>query len=164
MAALAEGVAAPEFDLPTMDDKRFSLRDALTRGPVIAAFFKISCPVCQYAMPFLERIYQAYGSRSITIVGISQNEKRDTTAFLKQFGVTFPVLLEDTGTFDVSNAYGLTHVPSIFWISSDGTIEVSSVGWSRQDFDEINRKAGEAAGSSHPVFKHDEQVVEFRGG
>jgi peroxiredoxin len=165
MPALAPGKTAPDFSLPTMDGKQFSLREALSRGPVIAAFFKISCPVCQYAFPFLERIYQAHGSKKVAIVGISQNNKKDTAVFLKEFGVTFPVLLEDTESFQVSNAYGLTNVPTVFWISPAMTIEISSVGWSRQDIDEINRKAAEAAGGNpNPVFAHGEQVAEFRSG
>jgi len=53
MAALSAGISAPEFNLPTIKGERFSLREALARGPVVAAFFKISCPVCQYAFPFL---------------------------------------------------------------------------------------------------------------
>jgi len=48
---------------------------------------------------------------------------------MKQFGVTFPVLLDDTRTYPVSNEYGLTNVPSVFWIAEDGEIEISSVGW-----------------------------------
>ena len=58
MPALAVGKKAPDFTLPVMDGKSFSLQGALTRGPVVAAFFKISCPVCQFAFPFLERIYK----------------------------------------------------------------------------------------------------------
>ena len=61
MAALTAGTSAPDFKLQTMDGSHFSLSDALTRGPVVAAFFKVSCPVCQYAFPFLERIYKAHG-------------------------------------------------------------------------------------------------------
>ena len=141
MAALNPGTTAPDFTLPTMDGKQFSLREALARGPVLAAFFKISCPTCQYAFPFLQRIYQAHGNKNVTIVGISQNEKKDTAAFLKQYGVTFPILLDDTRTYPVSNAYGLTNVPTIFWIAHDGEIEISSVGWSRKDVEEFNQRA-----------------------
>ncbi len=140
MAALETGTTAPDFTLPTMDGKQFSLREALARGPVVVAFFKISCPTCQYAFPFLQRLYEAngnegYGNTHITIVGISQNEKKDTAAFIRQYGLTFPVLLDDTSTYEVSNAYGLTNVPTIFWIAQDGEIEVSSVGWIRKDID-----------------------------
>jgi len=121
MPALAVGKKAPDFTLPAMDGKSFSLREALTHGRVVAAFFKISCPVCQFAFPFLERIYKAYG-KNVTIIGVSQNTQKDTTAFIKEYGVTFPVLLDDTDSYPVSNAYGLTNVPTIFWVDPDGTI------------------------------------------
>jgi len=165
MSPLTSGTAAPDFTLPTMDGKQFSLQEALARGPVLAAFFKISCPVCQFAFPFLERIYRAYGNRNLTIVGISQNEKKDTAAFIKEYGITFPVLLDDTTRYPASNAYGLTNVPSIFWIAQDGEIEISSVGWLRQDIDEINRKAAQVVGEApRPVFRPGENVPEFRAG
>ena len=165
MAALSTGTLAPDFALPTMHGKQFSLQEALTRGPVLAAFFKISCPVCQFALPFLERIYKAYGGRNLTIIGVSQNEKRDTASFMQEYGITFPILLDDTKTYPVSNAYGLTNVPSIFWIAQDGEIETSSVGWSKKDIDEINSKAAEVSGEDlHPVFNAGEQVPEFRAG
>jgi peroxiredoxin len=165
MAALNPGTTAPDFTLPTMDGKQFSLREALARGPVLAAFFKISCPTCQYAFPFVQRIYQAHGNKSVTVVGISQNEKKDTTGFIKQHGVTFPILLDDTHTYPVSNAYGLTNVPTIFWIAPDGEIEITSVGWSRKDIEEFNqRAAGVASAASGPLFRPDEQVADFRAG
>ncbi|HEY1264652.1 MAG TPA: redoxin domain-containing protein, partial [Terriglobales bacterium] len=71
MPALAIGRSAPDFSLTAMDGSKFSLGGALTRGPVVAAFFKISCPVCQYAFPFLERIYRSHAGSKVTIVGIS---------------------------------------------------------------------------------------------
>ena len=165
MAALTAGTQAPQFDLPTMNGSRFSLQDALSRGPVLAVFFKISCPVCQYALPYFQRIYQSYGDKSFSIVGISQNEKRDTSEFMKRYGITFPVLLDDTKIFPVSNAYGLTNVPTAFWISEDGTIEISSVGWSRQEFEEMVGRAASAAGTAPaPVFRPTEQIADFRAG
>jgi peroxiredoxin len=165
MAALATGTSAPDFTLPTMDGQQFSLREALARGPVVAAFFKISCPVCQYAFPFLQRIYDAYKNRGATIVGISQNDKKDTAAFLREYEVTFPVLLDDTHTYPVSNAYGLTNVPTIFWIAQDGEIEISSVGWVRKEIEQINQRIAEAAaGKMQPVFHPGEPIADFRAG
>jgi peroxiredoxin len=165
MAALTPGAAASDFTLKTIDGKQFSLRDARARGPVVAAFFKVSCPICQYAFPFLERIYKAYGNKNVTIVGVSQNEKRDTAAFVREYGVTFPALLDDTDTYPVSNAYGLTNVPTIFWIGEDGEIEISSVGWVRKEIEEINRKAAEATGDGmKAMFRPGEEVADFRAG
>lgn len=165
MAALETGKSAPDFTLQSMDGKQFSLKDALARGPVLVAFFKISCPVCQFAFPFLERIYKTYGDRNLAIVGISQNAKKDTAAFIKEYGLTFPVLLDDTETYPVSNAYGLTNVPTLFWIAQDGEIEISSVGWLRKEFDEINRKAAKITGGGKvPLFHAGEEVPDFRAG
>jgi hypothetical protein len=79
--------------------------------------------------------------------------------------LTFPVLLDDTKKFPVSNAYGLTNVPTAFWIAEDGEIEISSVGWVRQEFEEMARKAAAVAGTSpKPVFQPSEQVADFRAG
>ena len=164
MAALTVGAKAPEFELKTLDGKKFSLSDELARGPVVAAFFKVSCPTCQYALPFLERLYKAYAKNGVTLVGISQNDAKETTAFNQQFGITFPVLLDDTRSYPVSNAYGLTNVPSIFWIAQDGEIEVSSVGWVKADFEQINRKADTGKIPAASVFKAGEDVREFRAG
>ena len=127
MAALGRGTTAPDFTLPAMDGKQFSLREALARGPVLAAFFKISCPTCQYALPFLQRIYIAHGNKAVTIVGISQNTKKDTAAFIKEYGITFPVLLDDTSSYPASNPTDSpTSPPSS---GSQGTAKLKSQAW-----------------------------------
>jgi peroxiredoxin len=165
MAALTSGTRAPEFELKAMDGKRFVLREELARGPVVLAFFKVSCPTCQYTFPFLERLERAYGHRGVRIIGVSQNDPKQTAAFTKEFGVTFPVLLDDTDKYPVSNAYGLTHVPTMFWIAQDGEIEVSSVGWVKAEFEDINRKMAESAKiAPATVFKPGEDVRDFRAG
>ena len=165
MAALTTGTKAPVFELKALDGKRFSLNDELARGPVVLVFFKVSCPTCQYALPFFERLYKAYGHKGVTLVGVSQNDAKETAAFNKEFGITFPVLLDDIHSYPASNAYGLTNVPTIFWIAQDGEIEVSSVGWLKADFEEINRRMAEAGKIAPAVlFKPGEEVRDFRAG
>jgi len=165
MTALATGTTAPEFELKTSDRKRFSLRDELANGPVVLAFFKVSCPTCQYTLPFLERLHKSYAGKGVKIVGVSQNDSAETAAFAKEFGITFPILMDDTQKYPVSNAYGLTNVPTIFWIAQDDEIEISSVGWVKADFEKINRKMAEV-GKINPaaVFKPGEDVRDFRAG
>jgi peroxiredoxin len=132
---------------------------------VVLAFFKVSCPTCQYAFPFLQRLEQAYGHKGVRIIGVSQNDPRETAAFTKEFGVTFPVLLDDTHAYPVSNAYGLTNVPTMFWIAEDGNIEISSVGWVKADFEAISRKMAEAASTAPAaLFRPGEDVRDFRAG
>ena len=165
MAALVNGTKAPDFQLKTLSGSQFSLSGTLPRGPVVLAFFKVSCPTCQYAFPFLERLFKAYANKGITLVGVSQNDAKETAAFAKDFGVTFPLLLDDTHRYPVSNAYGLTNVPTVFWIAQDGEIEISSVGWVKADFEQINRKMAET-GKRAPaaMFNAGEDVRDFRAG
>jgi len=165
MAALTAGTKTPDFELKAMDGRRFVLSEELVRGPVVLAFFKVSCPVCQYAFPFLARLERAYGRQGVRVFGVSQNDPKKTAAFTKEFGVNFPVLLDDEDTYPVSNAYGLTNVPTLFWIAQDGDIEISSVGWVKADFEEVNRKMAEARSiPSASVFQPGEDVRDFRAG
>ena len=166
MPALEAGVAAPEIRLPLADGREFSLNQARKRGPVVAAFFKVNCPVCQFAFPYLERIYKGYSpNQKFTFVGVSQNDAADTQSFVRQYGITFPILLDDTKKYPASNAYGLTNVPSVFMISSEGEVEFSSVGWSKQEMEELSRRLAEVSGTKPVVlFKPGEQVPDYKPG
>jgi peroxiredoxin len=158
MTHLAPGNAAPEFSLKSLDQKEYSLRALLERGPVVAAFFKISCPVCQFTFPFLERLYKRYGSSGATFLGVSQDDARATKSFASEYSVTFPLVLDSDG-YPVSNAYGLTNVPTIFLIEPGGQVKVSSTGFDKKDLETI---AGELAERQKitltPLFRPDEVV------
>src|SRR5690348_18504319 len=88
MTHIVAGNTAPEFSLKSLDQKEYSLRAVLERGPVVAAFFKISCPVCQFTFPFLERLHRRYGSIGATFLGISHADARASKRFVYQYGVT----------------------------------------------------------------------------
>ena len=165
MPALEAGVHAPEINLSSLSGGKFSLRDALKKGPVVAAFFKVSCPVCQLAFPYLERVYQAYGkSGKFSFVGVSQDDAADTQAFNKRYGITFPVLLEEKG-YSVSNGYGLTNVPTLFLISPAGEIEFTSVSWSKSEVEQLSHKLAKVNGvTPATIFRSGEQVPEFKPG
>jgi len=165
METLKAGAKAPPFTLPTTGGSSFSLEEALASGPVVLAFFKKSCPVCQYAFPLYQRLFQAYGNQGATLVGVSQNPKKDTEAFAKSFGVTFPILLDDTNAYPVSNAYGLTNVPTVFWIGTNGKIEISSVGWNRKDFEAIGARMAEVKKIPPAMLiQAQEKIDDFRFG
>ncbi len=165
MPALVSGKKAPDFQLSDMMSRRFKLTEALEKGPVVLTFFKISCPVCQFALPYIERIYQAAKGTNVSVVAVSQNTSKDTQFFNRQYGVTMPVLLDDPNGYAVSNAYGLTNVPTIFYIAQDGTIDVSSVGWSKDDILAIARRVSEQAKIAEiSVIRPGDDVPAFRGG
>ena len=165
MAALPAGTKAPEISLSALDGGKFSLQGALQQGPVLAAFYKVSCPVCQYTFPFLERLHKAHGEAKIAIVGISQDNQRDTAAFMKEYGVTFRNVLDDPNSYAVSNAYGLTNVPTLFLVGQNGQIEITSVGWVKEEVEDINRKLAAAQQTTPPpIFQPGEDIRDFRPG
>jgi peroxiredoxin len=163
MRTLEAGVRAPDFTLPTMSGESFSLAAALRNGPVLLAFFKISCPVCQFAMPYAERLFQAAKGKKVTIIGVSQDAEQSTAAFMREYGLTLPIALDDTNSYPASNAYGLTSVPSFFLINTTGDIEIASVGWSRE---EVERMYLDLMAEPNPVpfFRPTERIPELKFG
>jgi cytochrome c biogenesis protein CcmG, thiol:disulfide interchange protein DsbE len=158
MTHIVAGNKAREFSLKALDNKEYSLDTVTDRGPLVAAFFKISCPVCQFTFPFLERLYERYGSGA-TFLGISQDDAKSSQGFAKEYGITFPILLDDANGYVVSNAYGLTTVPTVFLIDSDGTVKVSSMGFDKKDLETIAANLAERKKISlAPLFRPDEVI------
>lgn len=164
MEVIAPGKMAPLISLKMLGGQTASLKDALRKGPVVAAFFKVSCPTCQFSAPFWERLHETYGGGNFTFWGISQDDAADTRDFCKELDVDFPILIEDPG-YSISNQYGITHVPSVFLISQDGKIEQASVGFSKVDLEQIASVAATSTGAKlTPLFKPSENVPAIKPG
>lgn len=162
---LASGNAAPSFTLKALDGTSYSLHDLLARGPVVLAFFKISCPVCQFTFPFLQRISERYEADGVSVIGVSQDDVRSTKEFNCEFGVKFPTLIDDQPAYPVSNAYGLTNVPTVLLIAPDGRVRISGTGFSKNDLDSIAKElAQHRKVSAVPLFRSDEVVPDFKPG
>ena len=151
---LAVGSKAPAFELKTLDGEVVTLADTLREGPSILTFFKISCPTCQLAMPFLQRMA---GSDRARMIAISQDDAEGTREFNGEFGIAMPALLDYQG-HKTAKAFEITHVPSTFVVERDGSISKSFMGFSKDDYEELGARLGV------PPFKADEQVPRFKAG
>jgi peroxiredoxin len=161
---IQSGSFAPKFSLKALDGKEYSLDSLATRGPVVIAFFKISCPVCQFTFPFLQRIADRFAGQHVSIIGVSQDDERSTAEFNKEFGIKFPVLLDQRG-YPVSNAYGLTNVPTIFLIGTDRKVEVSCMGFDKAALEQIvNELAQQQNITAAPLFLPKESVPAYKPG
>jgi peroxiredoxin len=140
------------------------LAEALKKGPVVAAFFKIACPVCQFTFPFIERLFNAYGGDRVTFLGISQDDAEATREFCEEYGVTFPTLV-DPEDYPASNEYGLTNVPTYYLISPQGKVEIASVGFTKNALEQISeRLARFLRRPTVPVFLPGEIIPESKPG
>ncbi len=164
MTKILAGHNAPTFKLKSTSGPSVSLEEALEKGPVVAAFFKISCPVCQFTFPFLERLHKKYGGDGVTFWGISQDDARDTKEFCAEYGVTFPCLVDEEG-YPASNAYELTNVPTVFLIEPDGKVKVSSMGFSKADLESIADYVAERKRIAKvPLFLPSEVIPDYKPG
>ena len=146
---LSAGSPAPEFRLPLLGGGELSSTEILSGGDALLAFFKITCPVCQLTLPFLERLHQAGAQR---IYAISQNDAEDTREFNEDFRLTLPTLLDTEETnFEVSNAYRISSVPTMFLAGRDGRIARVIEGWSRRDMESLGMRF--EAGDRVPEWK-----------
>jgi peroxiredoxin len=93
---------APEFSLPTLDGKILKLAD-LKGSVILLEFFQTGCTNCQVAAPKLESLYRAYKNQGFMVVAVSfdapngsfAERARIVGSFIKQHGLTYPVLLGD---------------------------------------------------------------------
>ena len=132
------------------------LEEVLAGGPALLVFFKVSCPVCQFTFPFLERIAR---SGSLRVFGVSQDDAKATARFAKEFGVTFPIRLgEERAGYPASNAFGVSTVPTLFLIDAGGVVALSSEGFLKRDLADLGRRSGVE------VFRQDEPVPEWKAG
>jgi|SRR5215469_14256119 len=137
---LKAGSPISDFRLPLLDGGEAGLHELIAEGPVLLAFFKVSCPVCQLTLPFLERIRS---SGRLPVFAISQNDAGDTRAFQHRFGVTLPTLLDsEQEGFPVSNAFGISSVPTLFLVEKDGSVARVTEGWSKTEMESLGALAG----------------------
>jgi peroxiredoxin len=165
LTTINAGQTAPPFFLKSLDGKEYSLAKLLEKGPVVIAFFKISCPVCQFTLPFLQRVADRYSGDNATVLTISQDDTKSTASFNKEYSLSMLTLLDDPKDYAVSNAYGLSMVPTIFLIEPGGKVKVSCMGFGKADLEQIaaelstRRKIAAA-----PLFRNDEVIPASKPG
>lgn len=162
MVALIKGKKAPPVELVGLDGKRYNLQMAASStGTVVLVFFKVSCPTCQYTLPFVERLHQRY--QSANIWGVSQDDASASASFAQQINLTFPILLDEG--LAVTVKYDLSTVPSIFLVDKNLSVKISSEGFVRDDLEALN---GELAALTpqpiKPLFQVKEEVPALKPG
>lgn len=124
-ATLQIGSKAPDFKLPGVDDKVYSLASFDDKKGLIIIF---SCNHCPYVQAYEERIkaiQKDYENKGIQIVAINSNDsdqyEDDSFEHMKfrskQKGFNFLYLRDEDQS--AARAYGASHTPQIFLFNSD---------------------------------------------
>jgi peroxiredoxin len=152
---LQTGDAAPDLAFRTPDGHDVALDALLAAGPVLLAFYKASCPVCQLALPFLDRLQDA----PFRVFFVSQDPPAETRSFAAGFGLRSPFLLDpEPAGYPASNACGIAYVPSMFLIDIGRRVLWSSVGFYKRELLDLAALAGAE------IFQPGEWVPEAKAG
>ena len=137
---LNPGAVAPDFHLTRLEGGEVTLKDLLPGGPVLLVFYKTTCPVCQMALPYVQRIHDA---AAMPIYAISQDDAADTRDFNREFHLTLPTLLDsEAAGFPASNAYGISHVPTLYLVAPDGKILRVIESWNKSEIESLGASVG----------------------
>ena len=130
-------------------------------GPTALFFYKVTCPVCQMAAPAVGKFEQAYPRR---IVGIGQDPKEKLTEFDREYGLGFSSV-PDLPPYDVSEAYGIVSVPTLFLVGSDGTLLESVPSWDRDGYNAVSQRLAKLVGADPvPISEPGDGLPAFRPG
>ncbi|MDD5762146.1 MAG: TlpA disulfide reductase family protein, partial [bacterium] len=135
------GKPAPDFKGSSPFGKPVSLSAFRGKAPTILTFWSIYCTTCVEEMAGLQKLYEKYGPGGVAVVAV--NEDADVgvervKAFLERSAAspdgkfTFDILFDGKG--DVLRAYGVSSLPTLFFIDREGTVRevVNGVGEGRE--------------------------------
>ena len=123
-----EGFSAPDFTLDLLGGGQQTLSD-LRGKAVMVNLWASWCPPCRAEMPAIEKVYQAFQAQGLVVLGVNttfQDSESDVAAFVEEFGLTFPILLDREG--GVSRRYQMRGLPSTFFIDRQGIIRTVVIG------------------------------------
>ncbi|WP_050614904.1 peroxiredoxin family protein [Bacillus testis] len=124
LPGLAKGVVAPAFTLKNLNKKEIAL-ESYRGKKVILNFWATWCPPCKDEMPDLQKFYQKF-NEDVEIIAINNDPYNDVAGFAKQYGLTFPIVLEDRT--QVTETYQVAAFPSTYFIDEKGLITYKHIG------------------------------------
>lgn len=122
------GFAAPDFSLNTPTGETYKLSE-LRGQAILVNLWATWCPPCRAEMPAIEKMYKEYKDQGFMVLAVNMTYQDDPFAvvpFIEEYGLTFPILLEETG--DAASAYQLRSLPSSYFINRNGIINEVVIG------------------------------------
>jgi peroxiredoxin len=123
------GDPAPDFSLKTIDGDEVKLSD-FNGKTVLLNLWASWCSPCRYEMPGIQAAYEKYKDRGLVVLGIDytfQDNLLDAKAFVEEFKLAFPILIDETGEVS-TGLYGMRGLPTSYFIDTEGILQRIQVG------------------------------------
>jgi peroxiredoxin len=127
------GQPAPELALTDLAGNTHRLSTYRGKG-VLLNFWATWCDPCRAEMPSMESAYHALGDMGLVVLAVSLDagSRGPVDDFVKEFALTFPILLDSAGTS--ARSYRVFGLPTTFLIDRNGRLagrEVGARDWNR---------------------------------
>lgn len=113
------GERATNFSLKSINGKQYALDDYFGKV-VLLNFWSILCGPCREEIPSLEEFYKNRHENVEVLSLVAYDRKSNLEDFVKEKGVTYPVLYDEKG--DVFDKYKIGGIPVTIVINKDGKI------------------------------------------
>jgi thiol-disulfide isomerase/thioredoxin len=128
--APVQGTPFPDVALTDLDGFDTTTGAFLGQPLVVNAWFS-TCQPCKRELPAFAEVAADYAGQ-VAFLGINPNDTTETaTAFLQDYAITYPTLLDPNGTF-LTEA-GIATFPSTLFVAADGTIVRQKAGEITED-------------------------------
>lgn len=119
--SIARNQPVPAFNLSALDGKAYHVGGAREK-PLIINFWASWCGPCHDEAPDFNRMYGRYKNElDIYAVNVTKGDQlEEVRKFVKQYGLNFPVLLDQQGS--VANSYRILFVPTSFLVNKQGVL------------------------------------------
>lgn len=117
---VTEGMQAPDFTLPDLDEKKVTLSE-LKGKSVVIRFWADWSGYAKSEMPEIEPIYKQLKEKGLVVlaVNVAQHPK-SAKDFVNYHSLTYPVLADRDS--DVAKLYGVVSVPATFFVNPQGVV------------------------------------------
>lgn len=159
---------APNTGFADASGKTIPLTELLAQAetPVVLAFFKTSCPTCKLTWPYLQKLHELHGGKSVRVIGISQDDPAASRQFYAEHGkASFGLLFDPKPAYMASNAFEVESVPHIVLVETGGTMSHTTEGWSRDAIEALASALAERNGLPRiPVIPEGDPVAAWKPG
>ena len=119
----AIGSAIEDFTLPDADGVNHSLKSLMGKKGAVIIFVATKCPVSNAYNDRMEKVYEDYQAKGISVVGINANSTEpaaEVKSHAAQKGLKFAILKDDGNK--IADRLGANHTPEAYVIDASGKL------------------------------------------